>query len=417
MEYDTDSEKERNYDWQMVVLSDQVSYIRSRLSQTSLRGYLESLRVSFNDENLPVAWKRLEAHYRQSNAQGMVALIAEFVEVPAMDFASVEEPIVRVKETRNRINRQSRENLKGVIMIPNQYAAVKVLSLFPTHSWGNRVDCSNECFHLDKVEALLRNVFMDKCRGQIEAVQDQAVPVSYAASNRPLGKRKERAEEPKKKKGGECSYWDGRYNRDGQSHYKADWSIRAKARSQGFLRNSIFVKGKKVDGLSKPVGVAHVKGEKKGTRKAKAKREEIPAEVSLLQPISKLNIVEAVNATQASGSSALIVKQAKHDTDELMTSPPVSPTPPSSLSSDNEDTIKDFVQGSVPAHAAKMTEASGNIKEASRAVENTVRDLYPELMERNVADITRSDWVLPWLWLRSNGRRVTVCARADKQGV
>ncbi|KAG3107332.1 hypothetical protein PI125_g12838 [Phytophthora idaei] len=325
MEYDTDSEKKRNYDWQMVVLSDQVSYIRSRLSQTSLRGYLESLRVSFNDENLPVAWKRLEAHYRQSNAQGMVALIAGFDEVPAMDFASVEEPIVRVKETRNRINRQSRENLKGVIMIPNQYAAVKVLSLFPTHNWGNRVDCSTECFHLDKVEALLRNVFMDKCRSQIEAMQDQTVPVSYAASNRPLGKCKERAEEPKKKKGGECFY----------------------------------CVGKKVDGLSKPVGVAHAKGEKKGKRKAKAEREEIPAEVSLLQPISKLNIVEAMNAMQTSGSSALIAKQAKHDTDELMTSPPVSPTSPSSSDmSDNEDTIKDFVQGSVPAHAAKMTEAS-----------------------------------------------------------
>ncbi|EEY61281.1 uncharacterized protein PITG_01552 [Phytophthora infestans T30-4] len=117
MEYDEGPERKRNYDWQTVVLSDQDSYIRSLPSQTLPRGYLESLRAL------------------------------------AMDFASVGELIVRVKETRNRINRQSRENLKGVTMIPNQYAAVKVMSLFPAQNWGKHVDYSNEGFHLDKVEA------------------------------------------------------------------------------------------------------------------------------------------------------------------------------------------------------------------------------------------------------------------------
>ncbi|KAF4138371.1 hypothetical protein GN958_ATG12437, partial [Phytophthora infestans] len=324
MEYDEDPEKKRNYDWQMVVLSDQDSYIRSLLSQTLPE-------VSFNGEDLPVALKRLEAHYGQSNAQGMVALITEFDEALAMDFASVGELIVRVKETRNRINRQSRENLKGVTMIPNQYAAVKVLSLFPTQYWGNHVDYSNEGFHLDKVEALLRNVFMDKSRGQIDAMQAQTVP--------PLGKRKARVDEPKKRKRG-----------------RADCPKRAQDRSQGLMRNSIFVKGKRVDVPSNSVGVAHVKGEKKGKREAKAKREEIPADVALLQPISKLNIVATVSATQSNGGSTLSAEQAKMDTDELMTSPPVSPTPPSSLSSsgmsDDEDDYEDFVKGSVPAHTA-----------------------------------------------------------------
>ncbi|OWZ14858.1 hypothetical protein PHMEG_00011592 [Phytophthora megakarya] len=47
-------------------------------------------------------------------------------------------------------------------MIPNQYAAIKVLSLFPSQYWGNNVDYTSEGFHLDKVEVLLRNVFMDK---------------------------------------------------------------------------------------------------------------------------------------------------------------------------------------------------------------------------------------------------------------
>ncbi|KAF4128191.1 hypothetical protein GN958_ATG22616, partial [Phytophthora infestans] len=309
MEYDEDPEKKRNYDWQMVALSDQDSYIL-----------------------------KLEAHYGQSNAQGTVALITEFDEALAMDFASVGELIVRVKETRNRINRQSRENLKGVTMILNQYAAVKVLSLFPTQYWGNHVDYSNEGFHPDKVEALLRNVFMDTNRGQIDAMQAQTVP-------------------SKKKKGGECYYCDGRYNRDGESHYKADCPKRANDRSQGLMRNSIFVKGKRVDVPSNSVGVAHVKGEKKGKRKAKAKREEILADVALLQPISELNIVATVGATQSNGGSTVTAEQTKMDTDELMTSPPVSPTPPSSLSSsgmsDDEDDYENFVKGSVPAHTAK----------------------------------------------------------------
>ncbi|KAG3154667.1 hypothetical protein PC128_g22272 [Phytophthora cactorum] len=199
MEYDTDSDKKRSYDWQIVVLSNPDSYIRSLWGQTLPRGYLESLLVSFNDENLLVAWKRLEARCGHSNAQGMVALIAVFDEALAMDFASLGELIVR---------------------------------------------------------------------------------------------------------------------------------------RQGLVLNSIFVKGKKVDGLAKSVsGVAHLKGEKKAKKKAKAKREEIPADVALLSPISNFNIV-AANATQASGSSTLTAEQVKQDADELMTSPTVSPTPPSSSSSD-----------------------------------------------------------------------------------
>ncbi|KAG3195448.1 hypothetical protein PC128_g8478 [Phytophthora cactorum] len=74
-----------------------------------------------------------------------------------------------------------------------------------------------------------------------------------------------------------------------------------------------------------------------------------------------------------------------------MTSPPVSLAPPSLLSSDksgDEDDIETFAHGSVPAHAADVTEASGNIKEASRVVENTGIRLR--------------------LRIRSNGRRIAV---------
>ncbi|KAE8975610.1 hypothetical protein PR001_g25652, partial [Phytophthora rubi] len=235
---EADAEKMRNYDWQQVVLSDQDSYIRSLLSQTLPRGYLESLRVSFNEEDLPAAWKRLEGHYGHSSAQGMVAMIAEFEAALVKDFTSVVDLMVRVKEARNRINRLSRENLKGVTMISHQYAAMRVLSLFPSQYWGNNVVYSVEGLHLDRVEDLLRNVFMNKSRGQIEAMQAQPVPVNYAASNRALGKRKGREEEARPKKGGECFYCEGRYNRDGEPHRKVDCPKMQKDRSQGLMRSN-----------------------------------------------------------------------------------------------------------------------------------------------------------------------------------
>ncbi|OWY98523.1 hypothetical protein PHMEG_00030697 [Phytophthora megakarya] len=231
---DTDTEKMRNYYWQLEVISGQDCYIRSLLSQTLPRGYLESLRTSFNEEDLPFD-KALE-----------------------MDFSSVRQLIIRVKETRNRINRQSRENLKGVSMIPNVYAAIKVLSLFPSQYCKNNVDYTSEGFHLDKVEALLRNIFMDKSKSQIQAMQARIVPANYTT-------RQAQMEDEPKKKGGECFYCEGRYNPNGKTHRKADCPKMKKDRSIGLVRTSIFVKGKRVDvPPPKSMGVSHEKGEKKG---------------------------------------------------------------------------------------------------------------------------------------------------------
>jgi hypothetical protein len=386
----------RNYDWQQVVLSDQDSYIRSLLSQTLPRGYLELLRVSFNEEALPVAWKRLESHYGQSNAQGTVTMMTDFDAALKMNFDSVGQLMVRVKETRNRINRQSRENLKGVTMIPNQLAAIKVLSLFPSQYWGNQVDYRSDGFHLDKVEALLRNVFMNKSRSQIEAMHAQPVPVNYTATNRPLGKCKGRAEEARPKIGGECFYCDGRYNRDGETHRKVDCPKMQKGRSQGLMRSNIFVTGTKIQLPGKSIGVAHVKGTKTGAKKkGKVRREEIPAEVALLQPISKLRIAATVKASTPepgpSTSPTLTSEQEQCDGDELMRSSPTSPVPSADSSADDMD---EHDPGFVPANAAKLMRASSKIEEASADIEETVRTLYPDLLQRDETDISRSDWVL-----------------------
>ncbi|OWZ16176.1 hypothetical protein PHMEG_00010065 [Phytophthora megakarya] len=311
---DKDTEKMRNYDWQIVVLSDQDCYIRSLLSQTLPRGYLESLSTSFNEEDLSVARKRLEAQYEQSNAQGMAALVAEFDKAMEMDFSTVGQLIVRVKETRNRINRQSRENLKGVTMIPNQYAAIKVLSLFPSQYCKNNVDYTSEGFHLDKVEALLRNVFMDKSKSQIQAMQARIVPANY------------KGQLPEDEKGPQ-----------------------------------------------------HRVGGKKGPKKkAKPMREEIPAAVSLMQPISKVEVAAVVKGTpqepEPGYGTTLTSEQAQQDADELMTSPPPSPTPSSSSSamSDDENDMNECEQGYFPSHSMKLSKASSKIKEASMDIESTL---------------------------------------------
>ncbi|OWZ08148.1 hypothetical protein PHMEG_00019359 [Phytophthora megakarya] len=279
--------------------NDQDCYIRSLLSQTLPRGYLESLRTSFNDEDLPVAWKRLEAHYGQSNAQGMAALVAEFDKALEMDFSSVGQLI---------------------------YAATKVLSLFSSQYWGNNVDYTSEGFHLDKVEALLRNVFMDKSKSQIQAMQARIVPANYVASHRPLGKR-QWEDEPKKK---------------------------------GVNASTVKV------GTTEMVKLTE---RKKGPKKkAKPMREEIPADVALMQPISKVEVAAVVKGTpqepEPGYGTTLTSEQAQQDADELMTSPPPSPTPSSSSSamSDDENDMDECEQGYFPSHSVKLSEASSKIK-------------------------------------------------------
>ncbi|KAG6623875.1 uncharacterized protein IUM83_02079 [Phytophthora cinnamomi] len=336
-----DAEAQRTYNWQLANLSEQDTYIRSLLNQTLPRSYMESLRVSFNDESLPVAWKRLETVLGQSNEQGMAAMIARFDEALAMDFASVGELILRVKEARNRINRQSREALNGVTMIPNQYAAMKVLALFPSLYWGNQVDYTNGGFHLDKVEALLRNVSMNKSRREIEAMQAVVVPANHARASQHLGKCKARAVERKRED--ECFYCEGHYNRDDLAHMKRDCPAMKKDRSLGVYRTNIF----KSPTLQKPVPVAHVKGSKRPPGKGQG---------------------DARRNSERRHSDTLTPEQAKADVDALMASPPLTPGSPvvSDTPMSDDDDVADFEPTIVPVLAGKVSEAFGNIEVAAK---------------------------------------------------
>ncbi|OWY91250.1 hypothetical protein PHMEG_00040251, partial [Phytophthora megakarya] len=210
-------------------------------------------------------------------------------------------------------------------------------------------------FYLDKVEALLRNVFMVKGKSQIQAMQARLVPANYVASPRPLGNRK--WENEPKKKGDECFYCEGRYNRAGVTHRKADCLKMKKDRSIGL--------GKRVEVPPKSVGVSHVKGEKKGSKKkAKYMREEIPANVALMQPISKFEVGAVVKGTpqepEPGYGTTLTSEQAQQDADAMMTSPPPSPTPSSSSSamSDDENDVDECEQGYFPSQSVKLSEAS-----------------------------------------------------------
>jgi hypothetical protein len=140
-----------------------------------------------------------------------------------------------------------------------------------------------------------------------------------------------------------------------------------------------------------------VKGTKTGSKKkGKVQREKIPAEVALLQPISNLNIDAAVKAsTTEPGPSSSSTLTSDHDKDEQMHSAPASPVPSADSSvDDSDDDMNEHDPGCVPAHAAKLSVASSKIEEGSAAIERTVRNLYPELLQRDETDITRSDWVL-----------------------
>uniref|UniRef100_H3GGA0 Uncharacterized protein n=1 Tax=Phytophthora ramorum TaxID=164328 RepID=H3GGA0_PHYRM len=344
---DGDEEAQRAYRFQQVTLGDQDAYIRALLSQTLPRSYLESLRSSFNDNTLYVAWQRLDTVYGDSNAQGMAKLLARFDAALAMDFKSVGELILCVKEARNRINRQSRDALNGVTVIPNQ------------------------------VESLSRNVFMEKSRSQIEAMQSTAMPANHARASQHLGKRKARNTDRRIE---DCFYCDGKYNKDGLFHMKRDCPNMLEDRSLGLMRSKIYVKGSRVAVPPRTVGVAHARGTKKGAKKkARTVRAGIPVDVALLQPISKPKRVAAALAKQAepgpSRSDTLLPEQAKADEDALMLSPP--PTPGSPVVSDtplsDDDDVDEFATGHLLVLAGKVTEASSSIAKASANIEKTTQ--------------------------------------------
>ncbi|GMF33265.1 unnamed protein product [Phytophthora lilii] len=253
-------------------------------------------------------------------------MIAEFDDALAQDFGSVQELICRVKEVRNRNNRQSRETLNGVTMIPNQLATIKVLALFSSQYWGNQVDYSQGGFHLDEIEGMLRNVFMNKSRSQIEAMKTQTVPAYHAAPSRQISNPKFRSVEVEGQ--GQCYYAKGA--------------------------------------------------------------------ITVAMSRSKPKMIAAVETVQRQAphgpSVALTSAQLQADADALMTSPPSSPVPSDTPMSDDDDL--DDTPGEIPALAASLQKASSNIKDASKTVAETVRNLYPELLHRHVADISRFDWVL-----------------------
>ncbi|OWZ04973.1 hypothetical protein PHMEG_00023027 [Phytophthora megakarya] len=250
----------RNFDLQMVVLSDRDGYIRMQLTPTIQRGYLESLYPSFNEAALP----QLKAHYGQSNAQGMAAaLIAELYKALGMRFSSVGQLIALAGESGG-----GNDHSEPVRSDENSVAVSQ--SVF-----GKQ--CS-EGFRLEKVEVLQRNSFIAKRKNHIQATQDRFVSANYVASHRPLGKRK--WEDDPKKKGSVCFYCASWYYRDGETQRKAAFPKMKTYRSIGLVRISIFVKGDRVEVPSNSVEFSQMNAKKKNSKNmAKPIREEIPAEV------------------------------------------------------------------------------------------------------------------------------------------
>ncbi|OWZ08247.1 hypothetical protein PHMEG_00019242 [Phytophthora megakarya] len=183
---------------------------------------------------------------------------------------------------------------------------------------------------------------MDKSKSHVQAMQARIVSANYVASYRSLGNRK--WEDEPKKKGGECFYCEGQYNRDGETHRKAACRKMKNDRSIG--------------------GSFSCEVEKKGSKKkSKPMREEIPANVALMQPIKKLRL-RLWRKQEPGYGTTLTSEQTQQDADELMTSLPSSPTPSSSSSTmnDDENDIDECEQGYFPSHSVKLSEASARLK-------------------------------------------------------
>ncbi|GMF36825.1 unnamed protein product [Phytophthora fragariaefolia] len=161
-------------------LQEQELYLRDLFNQTLPYGYVTQLWVPLASQPVPQFWRQLEAGFGQSNAMGMVELIAEFERTLAMNFSSICELLQRLRAVRNRLNPQGQKTLH-VHLLPSQLMIRKVLALIPSHLWGPSVTFTPEEFTLEKK---IKSIFGNKSRAEIQSMGKAAssVPVNHAAS-------------------------------------------------------------------------------------------------------------------------------------------------------------------------------------------------------------------------------------------
>ncbi|KAK1938265.1 hypothetical protein P3T76_009415 [Phytophthora citrophthora] len=165
---------------------------------------------------------------------------------------------------------------------------------------------SSQGFCLGKVEALLRNVFMNKSSSEIQAMTSvSTVPVHHAKNRGSFSKRKIQ-------KSDECFYCDGRYNRNDRPHRRVDCPAKQRDEAMGCHRSNIFQKAKEI-------GVAHVKS-KSGASKKKV-RVDISGGRGFRQAIQQANVCCCGTCRISTVEHA----DTGTDIDALIASPPPNP--------------------------------------------------------------------------------------------
>ncbi|KAG7376643.1 hypothetical protein PHYPSEUDO_013017 [Phytophthora pseudosyringae] len=266
-------------------LTPRLRYTWSLLNQTLSIGYLALLRVSFNDESLSVALKRLEGHHGQYNSQARYTMIAEFDVAHGFGFY--------VRGTADRPREKDARS--------NQPAVVEEIEEVPM------IQNNRGRLHLIKVDALLHNVFMDKTRGQIQAMQAQPVSGNYVATTS-----------------------HGASGHGGLMSTRSTGSVSI-GPHHGVDADQHHCHGQECESPNEISGICLCEKANDGAKKnPKPKREGIPLDVVLLQSISELKIAAVVRASvpeivPSNNRTMMTLEQVQHDTDEMMTSPLASP--------------------------------------------------------------------------------------------
>ncbi|GMF45436.1 unnamed protein product [Phytophthora fragariaefolia] len=268
-------------------LQEQESYLRDLFNQTPPHGYMTQLSIPLASQSVPQFWRQLEADFGQSNAMGMVELIAEFERTLAMNFSSISELFQRLRAVRNRLNRQGQETLH-VHLLPSQLMIGKVLALIPSHLWGPSVMFTPEELTLEKVEKKMKSIFGNKSRAETQSMGKAAssVPVKHAASVGAGGKRAPTKKLGKRKGGideAACFYCKGKYNEMGGvgPHFKQDCPKRKHDMALG-------IGCKDIHSEPKPLKIRktdHVRMQKVQPAKQEV-RVEIPVDAASLQKLS-----------------------------------------------------------------------------------------------------------------------------------
>ncbi|GMF32064.1 unnamed protein product [Phytophthora fragariaefolia] len=357
---------------QQAFVRQQASYIKDLLDLT--------LPAGFADERLmqrPVHEIRraVERRYGLNTASGVVELVPIFEKISNSDFKSVAHLFQQLKAARDQANRNSCEALKTGLISQ----------------------------HLMLIRCWRRGEISDLAKG-VRVAHVDAAPAKPGVTGKPNGTAKPNSSVLGKRKAPPVPEQDSHYNLGAMScqycagvhnkmygfgsHLKFQCPKRAKDHAQKVYWRDIWSTPKGIPKQLSSEPTPKMKG--KGKKKAKAVRKEIPTEDCLPKTVP----CKAVQTTQPPSPTVELEQPA---------SPTVSVTPPPGTF-EPMDTDEPMEQFDLPVNAGSVimsqplgpeaiAETARGIESMTMMLEDTVRSLYPFLLNLDDA-LTSDSWVL-----------------------